>query len=438
MEIKFAIDKRKIFRILVCAVTPFAYAVNPYLLLVMVFLQLGLFCTGKDFDDDFCIMFLLANLYPSISLGGFKVYDLIIVLMFIALMLRIRGHLFIKPEGVIYFFIVLFIGLYHGESREVTEVLRYFISMVMCFMLISMQPSLERLKDRITEIIICNIYNAIVVYALLTRGVLGNYLSSAYSVNLYEYSNEIRLNGFFSDPNKYMTFCFTLILLIELFWENEKRKTLAITLLCVSSVISRSRTSILIVFVYLFIKLLIWLYQSDKKAFLIVLSAFVVVALALTANMSFVEKVANDFFVWSARALGRTRTLEINQNITQDNRIVIWRKAMNLIKEHPIAGYGWAANEVLLPYPTHNTVLSLMLDGGIVAVISYVFVMKDLIFNSKWALIIPLIVIPLLTLDMGSYRLYFFALGLIWRYPDAVRSQSSYRLSGRLDEEVWN
>lgn len=438
MEVRFKVDIQKTLRILICVATPFAYVVNPYILLVMILLQLVLFSSGQNTDDSFCIMFLLANLYPSISLAGFKVYDLIIVLAFIALVIRIKGHILVKHEGLVFLVVVLFIAIFHWAFREVTEMFRYFISISLCFLLMNMNPQISKLKDRIIEIIICNLYNALTVYIMLKNGIMQKFEGPLYSVNMYEYASEIRFNGFFSDPNKYMSFCITLILIIDLFWENGRKKTAAITLLCISSIFSLSRMGILILFVYLFIKLLIKLYQTDKRMFMIILSVLVVVSIKITLNLQIMEKFINDFFFWSTKILGRTHTLEINKSIAEDNRILIWKYSIEFINQHLIVGYGWSANEVLLPYPTHNTILSLLLDGGCFAVIAYIFVMRKLLFNSRWTLIIPLVVMPMLTLDMGAYRLYFFVLGLIWRYPEVVNRQANFEISNNTDEKVWN
>lgn len=46
---------------------------------------------------------------------------------------------------------------------------------------------------------------------------------------------EIRLNGFFSDPNKYMAYIFILMYFIEIFWKTMKK--MAITFLCIGNYI---------------------------------------------------------------------------------------------------------------------------------------------------------------------------------------------------------
>ena len=82
-------------------------------------------------------------------------------------------------------------------------------------------------------------------------------MSSFISTNVYIYSDEVRLNGFFSDPNKYMTFCLALLFIIDVFVENPTYKRNGILILSIATVLSMSRTALLCLGLYFFVKLLL-------------------------------------------------------------------------------------------------------------------------------------------------------------------------------------
>ena len=115
----------------------------------------------------------------------------------------------------------------------------------------------------------------------------------------------------------------------------------------------------------------------------------------------------------SAKLLGREHTLKVNASFEDDNRMRIWMMAFNYIKQKPIIGYGWIANEQLLPYPTHNTLISLLLDGGLIVLMSYIYTFLPLFKNKRQDIVIPYIIVPLLLLDLGNYRLWYLLLGLV-------------------------
>ena len=126
-----------------------------------------------------------------------------------------------------------------------------------------------------------------------------------------------------------------------------------------------------------------------------------------------ISTTINTIYTVAARILGREHTLEINATLHDDNRMIIWRMAIECILRKPLLGYGWLSFSRLLPYPTHNTVLSLLLDGGIFVFLAYLYTIFPLLSNRNYNLLIPCVIIPSLVLDLGNYRIYFLLLALI-------------------------
>lgn len=97
------------------------------------------------------------------------------------------------------------------KTNEILEVVRYFVSILLIVVVLNTKPDMNLISESIIRICKVTLYNAIIVFAMIQLGRVHNYMSSFISTNVYIYSDEVRLNGFFSDPNKYMTFCLALL-----------------------------------------------------------------------------------------------------------------------------------------------------------------------------------------------------------------------------------
>lgn len=96
-----------------------------------------------------------------------------------------------------------------------------------------------------------------------------------------------------------------------------------------------------------------------------------------------------------------------------DNRVYVWGKAIQFISQKPFWGNGWLAYQSLLPYPTHNTIVSLLLDGGAFVLTAYLYTFGPLFSNKRFGATISCVILPMLLLDLGNYRVLFLLLALI-------------------------
>ena len=395
--------------------TPFAFMANPLLFVVCVTAQLVLQTLhGYRFSELFVVLLLNGFVYSSVSFVGLRFYDWIIIFSFVYVFINKKGHVAIPVRLLIFSTSVFLVFLFHGmQTNEILEVVRYFISILLVIVVLNTQPDINLISESIIRICKVTLYNAIIVFVMIQLGRVHNYMSSFISTNVYIYSGEVRLNGFFSDPNKYMTFCLALLFVIDVFVENPKYKRNGVLILIIATVLSMSRTALLCLALYFFVKFLLKLKEKSPVLFGCCIITFSVVCIILLVTPDVINNIINELYTLAARVLGREHTLEINATMKEDNRVYIWGKAIQFISQKPFLGNGWLAYQSLLPYPTHNTALSLLLDGGFFVLTTYLYTLWPLFSSKRFDATISCVILPMLMLDLGNYRVLFLLLALI-------------------------
>lgn len=397
------------------AIIPILFVLNKYAFAIAIILNLFIYCLHyKNKSNLFVVILLNSFIYSSLSLFGLKLYDWIIVIYFIFLLIKKHGKFFFNLRMIVLLITSVIVFLFHSiKSPQILEMVRYIISIILVFNVINLEFNFDEIDNDIIHITLANMYNAIVVYILIGLGRVQNISTSIISTSTYIYKGEVRLNGFFTDPNKYMLYCLCLIFIAEIFISNKNKKNIIILLAMISAVISMSRTSLICFGVYFIIKIFKVLRKKSFVLYYIGIGLSLIIAIILILNPEIINNLVENVFVNTAKLLGRQNTLKVNTSVENDNRVKIWTMAIQYIKNKPLIGYGWLANEYLLPYPTHNTILSLMLDGGIFMLIAYLYAFIPLFRNKRLDVVVPYILIPLFLLDLGNYRLWYLLLGLI-------------------------
>lgn len=388
---------------------PFLYVESQYLMILMFIVSLFfLKCLIKETDMFFVIAFLLSNLYSSIDIFGFKLYDVISILMFIYVLMtrKISFKKITLLKIILFVFVIFTILLLRIDDYAFIELIRYLISIMLFVSVIGIHLNLNAYKNYIYGIIFIAIYNALLIYLFQSNGYLLINDNGLISTNIYIYKDEIRLGGFFSDPNKYMAFCCFYFIVLYISYGGKLNKKM-IFIVFASLLLSLSRTSLLIVGTYLMFELGNYIYKKSKPLFILIMLIIPIIVLFILKY-----DIINEIFVISAKLLGRERTLTINTNISEDNRMLIWKTAIDIFNKNPLLGYGLSANTILLAYPSHNTILSMVLDGGIIFLLSYLLFISD-ILKIKVGLLVPFIFIPLFFLDLGNFRMLFFLLAIL-------------------------
>lgn len=394
---------------------PILFIININLFFIALIIYFSLFLFDKTSIENKMFAILLNSfLYSGFIIKGLHIYDWILLVFFVVFI--IRHQRLVIPEGTsffTFFICILLCFVLSINSNSIVELSRYMLSFLAFILLFNFDIDNEYLIKVIYRVMIVNIYNAILVYLLYSKGLFNNYTTPFLASDVFLYVGEIRLNGFFSDPNKYFTFCLFLLMLIQLPIFIEKNNKFYNYVAIISCLISMSRTSLICLLLFVIFKVLkeCRKYLSYRDYIVVIFITFVIsfIGLIIVFKTNFIEQI----YVFSAKILGRSQTIKVNTSLTGDNRTIIWKKAIGLIVDKPLLGSGLLAYKGLLSYPTHNTVLSLLLDGGVVLLLSFVNFFKKLYYKDLIYEIFPLIIVPMFFLDLGNYRILFIAYALI-------------------------
>lgn len=426
-----SVNRHYILILFFIIITPFVFMINRYLFIGMIVLELILM-TYKviGFGNKLAILFLYAVIFSGISIAGLKIYDWIIFFAVCIFFLTKRGEISVPTRIIPFLLFVLLNAIIHYTGNAVImESLRYVICILLIVITIKSEFNFGETLNELICIGLANLYFAVMIYIFMHAGKIirqervitlinGDIVqriqeNDFVSVELYVYSKETRLGGFFSDPNKYMVFCFALLVILEIFVPESKKKKILSSIVLISAIFSLSRTALIIVALYIALKILYRIKEKQKKTFYIIVCFSTFVAVILILMPEIINEIVNYLYVLSSEIMGRTRALELSTTLQGDNRTLIWQMALNYIWKRPLLGHGWLSNEYLLPYPTHNSVLELLLDGGLVALAVYVYMFWPLIRYKRWDIIFSCYLISSLMLDLASYRVWYFLLGLI-------------------------
>lgn len=405
-----------IVRVITIIAIPFLFLISPFLVIPAI---MGLCLVYKNMINHqntsaFLFIFLFLSLFSGIDILGIKLYDWAIVIAFFNLFFTHR-NLSLRIDIPIFLSIVLVIFFINYHDYSFAALGRYALDCCLAFIIMNKDKIIPEDKKIFNDIFFSAIYFTVIIYIFISHGMISNVETGIINTKLYLFEKEIRMGGFFSDPNKYMSYMFILVFLVEAFWGEEKKKLVYI--LSLGAILSLSRTAFFVLVLYYFAKSMNQYYRKKKA-----LVAFLMIIIVSICSMGFllfsseITYLGNEMFAFTADILGRENTLrQGGTSIDEDSRTLIWQEALPLIEESMLWGHGWLSWEGLMAHPTHNTILSLLLDGGLLALIAYIILFRELFFSKDWLIVLPLIIIPILVLDLSDYRLEFVLLGIIWQ-----------------------
>ncbi|MFA6145751.1 MAG: O-antigen ligase family protein [Patescibacteria group bacterium] len=154
----------------------------------------------------------------------------------------------------------------------------------------------------------------------------------------------------------------------------------------ISLVLTQSRSGWIGFFIAFFFFIIIWAYFKKQKrlSLLLLILLAVIILFVIYLNFNPIAPQKGDSFL-----IARLKTLT-NFNETGKLRLIWWGNSLDLIKQAPIFGYGpeiqrflfipyyqpdFAVLEAINSYPdrAHNDILDTLLIGGILGLISYLF-----------------------------------------------------------------
>lgn len=366
------------------------------------------------------VLYLYLFQFFSVDVLGMKLYDIAAIVFVVVIIAKgqIRRETVAKPDAWFFLTFLIFLLfsqalLHRFSSSAFIELTRYLMCFSVLLIFGNLQTRFEDLKKYLLTISIVNLIQGIIIFvgAYYFFGEIATDNDFA-AVGTYYNPVEPRVCGFSLDPNKYYTYCFFIVIVFDLFGDrNDKIVRIGRYVNIVGALISLSRAAIFVTLLYLILNMFERKVLAGSRKLILMVGVFAILFIAL--NFSSVIHITNNVLETIAEITGRTRTLEYEPNITEGNRMFIWKATFALVGDSPIFGHGLFAWEGMLPYPPHNTILVILLDIGIIGLTLYVLLIRKLIISIFNYSIFFLLFLPSLTLDMQHYRLYFILLAIL-------------------------
>lgn len=422
-------------------VIPFSYIVSPYITAVLIMIQSWMLVKHqKELGNRVLIIFLNAVLFSCFTVLELRLYDWVIIGSILIVLVKKKMKI-VVPVSVMAMMLFFFFNtfIHPVDSDTLLELERYLMSLLLVVLVVNLDFDLNKAYNQMIMLALASFYNAVIVYLLIGIGKIQQLSSLIVSSNIFIYnqasnvnqvmmqSSETRMNGFFSDPNKYMVFCFAFLIICDLLLKDGTGNMLR-AIIMMASVVSLSRTALMVLVAYIVLKHMYKMVKQSPSIFIVEVSVICVCLMVSLLIPNLISNFGNEIYDGTAKLLGRTKTLSINPSVGDDNRVIVWQLALESIKQSVIFGHGWMSYENLLPYPTHNTLIELMLDGGLVTTVPYLLFFMPMYKMKKWYLTLSCYLIPVMLLGLADYRLWFLILGIILNRRSTIDSEESLYL----------
>lgn len=413
---------------------PIAYSKSVLIFLIMLLISAAVVFNSQDTVEERCFkLYLWSISFFGISISGIKIFDLVMIISLIIFFIHHKYIVVNKSLNLILFFylfiilqcVYLFLTGYKYMNDSIPELERYLLSLTTTLLFIQLVNKIDVNKiikwlDKLSFLIILQALVMFVVQGSLTAAESS---VGPVSIQVFSDDSESRISAFFSDPNKMMCY-FLILLLIRILLEtaihgkNIKWHWQYLIYL-IGAVISLARTSVISVILFILLFLCYrYLFRNNIQIgnfllFMVTLIVFLLIIQFQTAFFTWMDH----FFESVLEVFGRTRTAQIDGNMTTDSRVLVWREAFNYIKQSPLFGNGLLSESNLLPIPTHNTVIQLLLDTGLIGILLYITgIFRPILEVVPFWLVLATMIIPMLFLDLGNFRLIFVVLGIAMQY----------------------
>lgn len=280
---------------------------------------------------------------------------------------------------------------------NISSLVNMITSVLMLFTLLFELPRIKVHWDEIQKIL-----KLFVLFTVITC--LWNIIMNADVILSLSFINNVYYNmySFFDNKNTYGIFLFAGLgsNIYLMFFNNKKIYKLSFILILFSIIISMSRTSFLSSILFLTVGyFFVSLQKTSKIVNIFVICLVILLSITLIGGIN--EYVFN--------ILLRTEVESFRQPI--------YKAALKLFQQRPIIGFGESAfgeslKKLCGNEYTHNGYLTVLLSGGIVYFIAYVFIIVKAISNA-WN-------IRKVHLNLGSYILAFLIATLVYSMGESV------------------
>ena len=414
--------------LLLACIAPFTLSLSPYFLLTIIALEiLCIFKYSSNPKTALWLTFLLTNLYFGISVFNFKLYDMVTLVIGLYIIIEFSlGAKSIKKKFIPYFLFsflfIIYITLHYiygisSSSDSFLEYSRYIFSFLVVIFFIKMNLSKKSVKEIVDFVPILALKNLIsgfvVFYLSYQNNKSFSYQDAFLQFENYYVINEFRLVGFFSDPNKYYLYFIAIYLMIEIYKhaykKNVHKEHLVKLILIFGMVSSLSRTAIVIVAVIIAAeimnKILAIRYKNFKLPIyllLITLSVF---------SVQYLKEAFDKIVLYNlTKIMGRESAFIYSPSLDEDARVLSSKQALESLKDNWLIGNGLYSWPDYYYMPPHNTFVSVIQDLGLIGFLLFLLCFISIKKFLKIEIFLALIIIPVHTLDLQSFRLYYFLL----------------------------
>lgn len=407
---------------LIYLLLPIMYVKAPIIFLMGLVVSFGIvFYGNRDFKSIIFKAYLWAFSFFGISIFSVKIFDIVMLFCLLGIIFWQKKIFFRKELGLIipFYLFIIFQTLYMYFNSDVEsssiflELGRYMLAFLTLFLFLQIKSVNKLGLAHWTDV-----FSVLVIVQAAVMFMVSNMIGDMNSIGpvqiqIFTDANESRVSAFFSDPNKMMCF-FAMGLLLSIVLRSRDVRNLkwssTFWIYLIGAVASLARTSVLIVgaFVVLFFYYKFFGKTSRIIANLVLLILGVFLAVLFYQNQYVVMSLIDSFFDRLLKIFGRYNTIKLDSNVASDSRVIVWKQAISYIEQRPLFGNGLLSEERLLPIPTHNTFVQLLLDTGIVGTVLYfVGLIVPLIKKLSLWIVFALIIIPMLFLDLANFRLVF-------------------------------
>lgn len=414
---------------------PILYYISPYLFLIAILGEhIIVIKNSETLVDKLWKSFILASMYFGVQIAGFKLYDIIIIgfLPVIIMNIENRKNLFANKEkmnhlklSLIYIcYLAIILILNKFRYNQILEFIRYsmaILTMISFYLTVNKIEDLKNVIEVLPIYALKNLFSGIVVMILMMYFKFNDTFSALLvKVNIYNSLPEIRLTGFFSDPNKYFLYFIFILIVYEFYMYTYKYKDIKVIdkiniVFIIGAISSLSRTGIIAIIVYLFIKFINLKFFYDKQKIFLKVSLVIILVLGSICLIfpNAIIGLADKFIYMITVLIGREESLIYSSSISESSRIMSWGVALESVSKNPIFGNGLYSWPEYYYMPPHNTFICIIQDTGIIGVLLFLVLSIYGIRNLPIHVALILLLIPMMTFDLQNYRLLYLVIAIL-------------------------
>lgn len=414
-------------------INPLLYYISPYLFLIALVFEFTIVIkNSRTLSEKLWKSFMLASMYFGVQMLGLKLYDIVILGFLPIIIIKNWGNILTNSTkrkhiilGCIYLiYLLLVLILNNLELNQVLEFVRYALALLV---IISFYLTVNNLKEFESIISILPIYALKNLFSGISIMLLMMYTNfqdkfslGLIKINIYNSLPEIRLTGFFSDPNKYFLYFVFLFIIYEFYQYMYRYKTIKVIdkynlIFILGAISSLSRTGIIAIILYIILKFVnIKLFYDNQKLFLKLFAGGLILLLLICAIFPQVIVAIADKFIYTVTILiGREESLIYSSSLSESSRVMSWRVALNSVSDSPLFGNGLFSWKEFYYMPPHNTFVAIIQDTGFVGLVMFIAFIGFGILNLPINITLILLLIPMMTFDLQNYRLLYLLVAIL-------------------------